>query len=220
MAKDSDYRNTIYCPTLTKVKEQKKSLEQEIKSVSPRTKIIYNKVNNRGSLYHRKFAKIYNCKCAYCGTLVGLMPVELFEVDHFINEASFPKTLEGRAEAGRIDNLVWSCISCNRGKSGIPIKSPYDTILNTDNGNIAAVFKRESDYSIQICDTYKNDKFIQKFYEELHLGYETRRLDYLCLELDGKYKAEKDRKRKCKLGESLSILLKKRNHMMVTGRML
>lgn len=152
--------------------------------------------------------------------LVGLLPVESFEVDHFLNEASFPDTTEGRVEAGRIINLVWSCISCNRGKRGITIKPPYDDLLNVDNGNIAMVFRRDGDYYIRICDTYKDDKFIQQFYESLHLGYETRRLDYLGLQLEGKYQAEKDEKRKRKLGESLSILLKKRNHMVVTGRSL
>ncbi len=50
--------------------------------------------------------------------------------------------------------------------------------------------------------------------------FETRRLDYLGLQLEGKYQAEKDEKRKQKLGESLSILLKKRNRLAVTGRSL
>ena len=93
-------------------------------------------------------------------------------------------------------------------------------MLNVDNGNIATVFRRDKEYYIQICDTYKNDEFVRKFYEALHLGYETRRLDYLCLQLEGRYQAEKNEKRKIKLGESLSILLKKRNHMTITGRKL
>ena len=212
MAKDKDYRNTEYCPILDKVEEQKQVLEKEIKSESTRTKIVYNKVSNRDSVYHKKFAQIYNNKCAYCGALWGLLPVESFEVDHFLNEASFPDTTEGRVEAGKMINLAWSCISCNRGKRGITI--------NVDNGNIAEIFRRDRDYYIRICDTYQNDNFIQQFYESLHLGYETRRLDYLGLQLEGKYQAEKDEKRKHKLGESLSILLKKRNRMAVTGRSL
>ncbi len=218
MARDKDYRNTEFCPVLDKVEEKKRVLENEIKSESARTKIVYNKVNNRDSVYHKKFARIYNNKCAYCGALWGLLPVESFEADHFLNEASFPDTTEGRAEAGRMNNLVWSCISCNRGKRGITINSPYDVLLNVDNGNIARVFRRDTDYYIRICDTYQDDKFIQQFYESLHLGYETRRLDYLGLQLEGRYQAEKDEKRKHILGESLSILLKKRNHMAVTGR--
>lgn len=220
MARDKDYRNTEYCPRLDKVEEQKQILEKEIKSKFPRTKIVYNKVNNRNSEYHKKFARIYNNKCAYCGALWGLLSVECFEVDHFLNEASFPDTTEGRIEAGKMMNLAWSCISCNRGKHGITIKPPYEAWLNVDNGNIARVFMRDKDYYIRICDTYQDDKFIQQFYESLHMGYETRRLDYLCLQLEGKYRAETDEQRKHKLGESLSLLLKKRNRMVVTDRLL
>ena len=220
MARDKDYRNTEYCPVMDRVEEQKKTLEKEIRSEYSRTKIVYNKVSNRNSVYHKKFAQIYNNKCAYCGALWGLLPVESFEVDHFLNEASFPNTTEGRIEAGKMINLTWSCISCNRGKCGIMIKPPYDDLLNVDNGNIATVFRRDSDYYIRVCDTYKSDAFVRQFYEKLHLGYETRRLDYLGLQLEGKYRAEKDEKRKCKLGESLSILMKKRNRMAVTGRSL
>lgn len=217
MTRDKDYRNTKYCPVLFNVAEQKKSLESEIKSACPRTKIIYNKVHNRASIYHKEFAKIYNNKCAYCGALWGLLPVESFEVDHFLNEASFPDTTEGRVQAGRMINLVWSCISCNRGKRGIEIKPPYDQILDVDNGNIAKVFERDKNYYIRICDTYQNDEFIHEFYEELHLGYETRRLDYLVMQIARKFDAEKNVERKRKLGESLSLFLMKRNRMVVTG---
>lgn len=219
MARDKDYRNTIYCPVLDNVEKQKNALEKEIKSAFPRTKIIYNKVNTRNSVYHKKFAEIYNYKCAYCGAMWGLLPVESFEIDHFLNEASFPDTTEGRAEAGMMVNLVWSCISCNRGKCEITVKPPYDDLLNVDNGNIATVFKRDNNFYIQICDTYQYDQFLQEFYDALHLGYETRRLDYLALQLEGRYKAERDVERKRKLGESLSILLKKRNRMAVTSNL-
>jgi hypothetical protein len=220
MTDDKDYRNTEYCSVLDKVEEQKQALEKEIKEEFPRTKITYNKVKSRGGAYHKKFAKIYNNKCAYCGALWGLLPVESFEVDHFINEAFFPDTTEGRAEAGRMMNLVWSCISCNRGKRGITIKPPYDDLLNADNGNIAMVFRRDEKYYIRISDTYQDDEFIKQFYENMHLGYETRRLDYLGLQLEGKYQAEKDEKRKQKLGECLSRLLKNRNGMAVTDGVL
>lgn len=220
MTRDKDYRNTEYCPAFDKIEEQKQVLEKEIKSESSRIKIVYNKVKNRDSVYHKKFAQIYNSKCAYCGALWGLLPVESFEVDHFLNEASFPDTTEGRVEAGKMTNLVWSCISCNRGKRGITIRPPYDDLLDVDNGNIAMIFRRDRDCYIRICDTYQNDTFIQQFYESLHLGYESRRLDYLVLQMERMYRAEKDTKRKRKLGESISILLKKRNRMTVTGRAL
>lgn len=218
MERDKDYRNTEYCPVLYDVYNQKIRLEEAIKSKFTRTKIVYNKIKNRDSVYYKKFAKIYNKKCAYCGIMLGLLPVESFEIDHYINEASFTDTIEGRIEAGRMINLVWSCISCNRGKRGITIKPPYDELLNVDNGNIAKVFRRDKHYYIQICDTYKGDKFIQQFYENLHLGYEARRLDYLALQLEGAYNSETDANRKIKLGESLHLLLKRRNCITVTGR--
>ena len=215
MTKENDYRNTEYCPVLDKVEEQKMALEEEIIAAFPKTKIMYNKVRERGSCYHKKFAKIYNEKCAYCGARWGLLPVESFEIDHFINEASFDKTTEGKIQAGRMHNLAWACISCNRGKSGITIMPPYDKLLNVDNGNIAFVFKRDENFYIQICDGYKSDEFIKQFYKALHLDYETRRLDYLCLELEGKYETETDKTKKQILGESLFRLLRKRNRTTV-----
>lgn len=217
MEKNNDYRNTAYCPVLDKVDEQKRALVKEIEKASPRTKIIYNKVRERGSIYHKKFAKIYNEKCAYCGAVLGWLPVEPFEVDHFINEDSFPDTIEGRIEAGKISNLAWACVSCNRGKRGITIEPPYDSLLNVDNGNITHVFRRDEDFYIRICDTYQEDEFIQKFYHALHLGYETRRLDYFALKLEGKCNEEKDENRKLVLLEQLKCLRNRRNHMAVSS---
>lgn len=218
MSEDKDYRNTKYCPILNHVEEKKQILEKEIKAEFPRMKIIYNKVRDRKNIYHKKFAEIYNDKCAYCGAMWGLLPVESFEVDHFLNKDSFPDTTEGRSDAGKMMNLIWSCITCNRGKRAIMIKPPYDMLLNVDCGNIASVFTRDKNYYIQICDTYQKDEFIRKFYDELHLGYETRRLDYLGLQLRGMYQLEKNKERKRKLGESLYILLKKRNRMTAVDR--
>lgn len=211
MERNKDYRNTEYCPCLKKVVEQKEILEKEIQLSHPHIKIIYNKVKKRNSIYHQKFYEIYNKKCAYCGAMLGLLPLESFEVDHFINEASFPHTTEGRSEAGRMNNLVWACISCNRGKSGITIEPPYDDLLNVDNGNIAKIFKRDESFNIKISDAYQDDKFIQRFYNNLHLGYERRRLDYLAVQLQGMYQSEKDEIQKSKLGEMLFRLLKDRN---------
>jgi len=213
MSKDKDYRNTQYCPVLDNVQEKKQDLEVKIKFESPRTRIFYNKVSDRKSPYHKMFAEIYNDKCAYCGVIWGLLPVESFEVDHFINEASFLERANGRAEAGKLENLVWACISCNRGKWKITIPAPYDDILNVDNENISKVFMRDKDFYIRICDTYKEDEFIHEFYKELRLDYQTRRLDYLALQLQGKYRNEKDEVRKSELGECLSLLLMRRNRM-------
>lgn len=191
MAEIKDYRNTEYCPVLDNVIEKKKVLEEKIKTEHPKLKIIYNKVHERNSMYYMEFAGIYNNKCAYCGVMKGFLPVEYFEIDHFLNEASFNNTTTGREEAGRIDNLVLSCVPCNRGKRSIIINRHYKNLLNVDNGNITRVFKRDPDFYIQICDTYKEDTFIKQFYKSLHLGNETKRLDYLLLRLEGMYKKKK-----------------------------
>jgi len=220
MPGDKDYRNSEYCPDLAEISMKKENLEKEIRKNYPRTKILYNKIKNRDSEFHKKFAHIYNKKCAYCGAMCGLLPIESFEVDHFLNEASFLDTTEGRIEAGKLENLVWSCISCNRGKQGITIEDPYDKLLNVDNGNISKIFVRDDSFYIKINDTYKNDEFIKKFYNALHLGYETRRLDYLELQLEGAYREEKDEERKKVLGKALSVLMKNRNTMTVKGRTL
>lgn len=213
MTKEEDYRNSDYCPVLKNVQQKKQLLEDEIRGDSARTRIFYNKVNDRKGKYHEKFANIYNKKCAYCGIQWGLFPVESFEVDHFVNEASFPKTVEGRENAGKVSNLVWSCISCNRGKSALALISPYDKILNVDDGSIAKVFERDEQFYIRIRDRFKNDEFVKKFYDELHLGYEARRLDYLLLKMQGMYERELDEGKKARLGESIYLLQKKRNTM-------
>lgn len=213
MTKDKDYRNTQYCLKLEDVEKKKAILENKIKAEFPRIKIIYNKIHDRKGVFHSQFANIYNKKCAYCGAYWGLLPTEFFEVDHFINEASYEDTTDGRVKAGKLKNLVWSCIWCNRGKSGLTIRPPYDDILNVDNGNIAEVFFRNEDFSISISGLYQDNEFIQDFYKSLHLGYETRRLDYLGLQLLGRYQNEKNQIKKSQLGEMLAILMQKRNGM-------
>lgn len=116
-----------------------------------------------------------------------------------------------------MENLVWSCISCNRGKYDIMIQDPYENSLNVDSGNITKVFYRDEDFSIKVCDTYQEDEFIQNFYKKLHLGYETRRLDYFGLRLRGRYLREKDEEKKNQLGNALNILIRKRNMIKMTS---
>lgn len=211
MKKNIDYRNTEYCKELEEVEDKKKRLERQIETECPKTKIFYNKIKGRDSEYHQKFAEIYNEKCAYCGISLGLLPLECFEIDHYIHEASFTKSQEGRIKAGRLKNLIWTCVSCNRGKSGILIEPAYLQKLNTDDGNIARVFERDDDCSIQIKAEYKDDKFIKKFYDALGMGFERRRIDYLLLEMQGKKDAEQDAGKKAVLGNAIHDLLTKRN---------
>lgn len=211
MIEEKDYRNTPHCPVTNNLQEKKRSLEEEIWADFPRTRIIYNKVRVRDSKYHDRFAEIYHKKCAYCGALWGILSTECFEIDHYINEKSFPDTIDGRAKAGRMSNLVWACVTCNRGKGGITLVPPYDAILNPDDGSISKAFVRDEKYCIHISEPYESDIFINRFYNALHLDYETRRLDYLLLELHWKSMTEENEARRNQYNSIFIELLKKRN---------
>ncbi len=86
---NNDYRNTKYCNLKNDIVSEKKSLGERIQKEHPRVKIIYNQINKKGSEYNKKFRIIYNNKCAYCGITTDVISSELFEIDHFICEASF-----------------------------------------------------------------------------------------------------------------------------------
>lgn len=189
-----DYRNTIYCPQLEEIDKKKDTLNKEIIKEHPRVKIIYNQVKDNDSKYKEKFMKIYNYKCSYCGNSISNIRSILLEVDHFICESSF----KSKEEAGKIDNLVLACYDCNRSKSNFPIKNKYKDILNPDLEKLKEVFFRDEMYYIQISDKYKSDKAIKSFYDQLKLEYQSRRLDFLlmnilglCEKLEGNPQAEK-----------------------------
>jgi 5-methylcytosine-specific restriction endonuclease McrA len=190
----SDYRNTPYCSKLDALAEKKKQLNEQIYADHPRVKIIYNQVKDKNGIYKSKFIEIYNYKCSYCGNSIFNISSNLFEVDHYICESSFAS----KEDAGKIENLVLACYDCNRSKSGFLIDEEYLHILNPDLDNITDVFCRDDMYYIKISEQYKDDKFIKSFYDQLKFGYQSRRLDYLlmnirglCKKLEGSSQAEK-----------------------------
>lgn len=190
----NDYRNTVYCPLLVELEKKKKILNEEICKAHPRARIIYNQIKDTNSSYKRKFMKIYNYKCSYCGNSIDNISSTLFEVDHYICESSFAS----KEVAGKIENLVLACYDCNRSKSSFLIDKAYIDTLNPDREEIIDVFCRDDLYYIQISEKYKEDEYVKKFYEQLQLGYQVRRLDFLlmnirglCGRLDGKSQADK-----------------------------
>ncbi len=178
-----DYRNTEYCPILANVAFKKSVLEDKIRREHRKARIMYNCIHNKEDAYFKPFSEIYNRKCAYCGVLIGIIDIHMFEVDHFVCEGSFPDNIDGRSEAGKVSNLVLSCYSCNRGKGKLVISGKYKKALNPDDNSIAKVFFRDDDYYIKIQPDYIGDPIITDFYERLLLGSEFRRLDYLLLEI-------------------------------------
>lgn len=208
-----DYRNTEYLENLEDIEVKKDVLEKLIRKECPGTKNFYDRLNGKKNNYRKEFEVVYDGKCAYCGMCSRPLPKECFEVDHFICRASFPKTEEGKIDAGKLENLVWACRTCNRSKADIRIEFFYRQKLNPDNGNIAEIFERDEDFSIRIKEKYREDKFINEFYDKLKLGYQRRRIDYLFLKMYEKKKTETDTRRKEKLGSAMLDLLEIRNRL-------
>ena len=200
----NDYRNTEYCPMLENVGNKKKALEEKIRVAHPRQKIIYNKVHNRSTDFNREFCRIYNCKCAYCGVSMDILPATLFEIDHFVAESLF----DDKQKAGKIENLVLSCYQCNRNKKEFEITGEYVEKLNTDDGKIADIFFRDD---IRIKDEYIEDETIKGFYNQLQLVHQTRRLDYLLINMQGLHKRLEGTVQGGRLAEAIITLMKKRN---------
>lgn len=203
----NDYRNTEYCPNLENVADKKKVLEKKIRTAHPRQKIMYNKVHNRNTTFNKEFCAIYNCKCAYCGVSMDILPATLFEVDHFVAESLFDE----KVEAGKVDNLVLACYQCNRNKKEFEIGGEYIEKLNTDDGKIAYVFFRDEKYYIRIKDDYAEDETINGFYNQLQLGHQTRRLDYLLINMQGLHKKLEGTIQGGKLAEAILTMQRKRN---------
>lgn len=207
----NDYRNTNYCPKLGSVTSKKKDLQKKIESQYPNHKNFYSIISKKSERYREDFSKIYNRKCAYCGVSLEIMPI--FEVDHYIPK----KLFSSEDDTGQIDNLVYSCFSCNRNKRDFKINNQYVTLLNPDNGNIAKLFIRADDYSIQIQKKYEADYIIQAFYKKLHFNFDIRRLDYLLLCMHGLSKKITNKNDRQKLAKAINLLQTKRNIFIEKG---
>ncbi len=210
---NTDYRNTDQCSILTDVNIKKNALEKRIKECHKKTQIIYNRINDKHGTYYKEFVAIYNYKCAYCGASLKFTDGRLFEVDHYICESAFSKDTAGRSEAGRIENLTFSCYSCNRGKGQLYIDDGHAPILNPDDNSIADLFYRDDEYYIKISNDYSSDEFIQLFYQELMLGSEFRRLDFLLLEMNNLIRKmqSSDKGLTQKLEQCMNRLIQKKN---------
>ena len=160
--------------------------------------------------YKIEFIKAYNYKCAYCGVSVQLIPIEFFEVDHYIYQKS--ERFKSKQDAGYIENLVLSCHNCNHNKSSFMIEDEVYDDLHPDNKKICECFYRDDLYYIRMTESGPNDDNILLFYNKLKLGSEVHRLDFLLMNLIGFLQQHLlDSKNEVKLADIIENLRTKRN---------
>lgn len=208
-----DYRNTSYCKEIQDILCKKKDLKQIIKNEHPRLIDMHTVISSNSGQFKGMFLDIYNYKCSYCGVSTDIVTAQLFEIDHFISRKS--ECFNGSdAAAGCIENLVPACKLCNGKKSDFSFSEEEICLFHPDKNNLKFIFRRDELYYIKINDEYKDNKTVNDFYEQLLLGSEIRRIDYLLLNLIGlNKKLEKKNESYSELKEAIILLIRKRNNM-------
>lgn len=174
----NDYRNTIYCPKFEDIDKKKANLKKKIIEEDHRRSRNFYELIKKDINYKKEYFKIYNYKCAYCGTSISILESGLFELDHFKNKADHDDNVND------ISNIILSCKFCNRQKSSFNVDN-ISAFINPDNNEITKIFYRDKDYYIKIKQPFSENKDINDFYNKLKLNYQFRRLDFLLLNLNG-----------------------------------
>ena len=208
-----DYRNTKYCSKLIGIADKKKDIKEAILAEHSRAKDMHTYISRNDTPFKKQFIEAYNGKCAYCGVSIDIIPWKMFEIDHFIPKES-NRFGGSKANAGYIENLVLSCYDCNRAKGTFECSDEDIYKIHPDGTGIIDSFIREDDYYIQISEKMKNDDTVNLFYEQLELGNQLHRIDYLlmnmrglCIEIMDKHPAYE------KLMSAIDLLQRKRNVM-------
>lgn len=205
-----DYRNTEYCQKFENIKNKKEELKNKILEKHPNLTNFYKIIRDKDGGFKNAYLQIYNNKCVYCGNSLDNISIDLMEIDHYINKASF----DGENDAHQIANLLPACQMCNRGKAGLTITNDYISILHPEGDILPRVFLRDEKYNIYISEKYAKDPFINEFYNKLSFGRETRRLDFLLLKMRGLCsKLDKRSEVKSSLLEIINELQMRRNRL-------
>lgn len=208
----NDFRNTKYCPALCEITAKKEAVDGMVKKDHPKARDMHHYISKNELPYKAEFMKAYNSKCAYCGASTQVLPMRMFEIDHFFHEKS--SRFHTKADAGYIENLVLSCQACNRKKLALPIPDEAITYLHPDAEEFKKVFCRDEEYYIRIAEQYKSNSLVSKFYTELDLSSDTHRLDYLLMSMIGlQKKLTHNHPASGKLGEAIQLLHERRNMM-------
>ena len=180
----NDYRNTKYCPELENLAEKKNKVVKMVKEQHPLAIDMHSYISKNDKPFKRKFMEAYNYKCAYCGVSISIIPKEMFEIDHYIYEKS--AVFGGKkANAGYIENLLLSCHYCNHKKSSYEFLVEDRQYLYPDAYEIKDTFERDDMYYIQMTETFNENETVKNFYEQIKLGSEIHRIDFLLMNMIG-----------------------------------
>ena len=207
-----DYRNTEFCPQLGNIEERKDHVVAMVKADHPGAWDMHRYISENKAPYKIAFIQAYNGKCAYCGVPLDIIPKDSFEIDHFIyKEDSRFKT---KAAAGYIGNLVLACHKCNHAKSSFSIPDESHEYLHPDKPGIMDTFIRDDDFYIRVAPAKCTDVTTNCFYNQLDLGAEVHRLDFLLTSMRGlQTKIPESSTSHKAMSEAIALLQKKRNIM-------
>lgn len=208
-----DYRNTKYCEPLSQLADKKQKVVNDIVKEHRRARDMHKYISTNNSKHKTEFMKAYNWKCSYCGVSIEIIPRHMFEIDHFIYLKA--QCFGGsKAAAGYIENLVLSCHNCNHSKNSLELPENMHKYLHPDSPKITETFIRDENYYIKISDKMKDNPTVIEFYEQLNLGNELHRIDYLLMNMKWLYNNLKDKHSNCsKLIEAIDLLHTRRNAM-------
>ena len=212
----SDYRETRYCESLDGILDRKSTFMVAFRKEHPRVKDIHRYVYPNDSRYKSEFIEIYKGKCAYCGASIKFIPKEMFEIDHFL-----PKEMVRfvtKADAGKIENLVLACHTCNHNKSSFEVPDELYSNLHPDHDGIKNAFFRDDMFYIRLSTG--QPVAVARFYEQLRLGRETVRLDYLLTCMYGLCERTKDKEELNAMLEKAIRLLQAKRNLGVTSALL
>lgn len=208
-----DYRNTKYCPVLGDLSRKKQNVKNKVLGVHPKAKDMHAYIAKKELPFKKEFGKAYNLKCAYCGISVEIIPMEFFEIDHFIPKEAV-QFGGSKANAGYIENLVFACRNCNRAKHDFECPAEDLSKINPDSIGILHSFMRDDMYYIRINDNRRNDRTVIHFYEKIKFGSQLHRIDYLLMNMLGLCNYLENKGHSCgALRKAIDLLRKKRNIM-------
>ncbi|WP_315523855.1 HNH endonuclease [Fusobacterium massiliense] len=202
-----DYRRSKYCVPFKNITFNKNEFLKKLKLEFPRLKNVYLKIRENDNNYKIEFMKVYNCRCSYCGVSLDILNIRMFEIDHYIYRKA--NKFKNNNNANKIENLVLACQFCNRKKSDFLIPDSEYSLLYPDNEEIKKIFYRDEEYYIKIKNEYLQNEIIKKFYKQLEMAAEVRRLDFLLISLLNFKKKYRDKLENLHILNELSDIIEK-----------